>query len=314
MAWSDPKIAQLMESFVPCADEVWHLYYSKTPEADVFRSFCDAGHYGPRKGQGSTRQGMFIVTPKGELLVSWNARRTDVVEAKMREGLKRWEALAKEDRLPAEPLLGEVATIRPETAYPENGLALRAYSRDHPRGDVADDWRKNAWNIDHVWMTRAEAAALAAGKLPEDAAARLFRMQGRDIVRGQSRPYPKESVRHAEVTSRVVSESEGVKIIEIVGRGHVSETGEWHIDDRFDEKAKHTRGFAGTLYGRATWNGERFTAFSAVLSGARVGATQYNERADDLGPAPMAVALELAPKDERVAPSTFWAYGWPLGR
>ncbi|MEO0663689.1 MAG: hypothetical protein AAFZ87_19315, partial [Planctomycetota bacterium] len=89
----------------------------------------------------------------------------------------------------------------------------------------------------------------------------------------------------------------------------VEESGTWSIDDQAP-KTEQTRSFEGSLLGSAVWDGTRFTAFELALAGTRVGGTRYNERRDDLGPAPLGVVLQLAPDDDRVAPSLLWVYGW----
>jgi hypothetical protein len=309
LAWSDESIQELLDEFVPCADEVWRLQRADTPAAKLFQEFCEEGHYGGRKKPTGTRQGIYAVTPTGELLASWNSRRVDYVKERMSAALAKWEAMSDEERLPAEAL---ESGPRPEDHYPEDGLVLQVFTRDLPRegGESCSDWRKDAWNVDHLWMSAEEARALAEGALPEAAARRLVRLHGRDNVRGQSRSYRDEFVTAAKLTSSVVERTEGGRTLRLEGRGVVSETGRWRINDRWDGEAEHTRSFDGVMAGRATWDGERFTEFTLAWAGTRAGATQYNGRADDPGPAPMAVVFRLAPDGDRVAPSWFWDYGW----
>lgn len=307
LAWSDPAIAALMERFVPCADEVWQLQHKDTPEARLFRSFMDGDHYAPRKGDGRTRQGIYAVAPSGRILASWNVRREEIVARNLERALEAWEALAPAERYPDVPL---EAGGRPEDAYPEDGLALRVYTRDLPRADAPDGWRGKAWNMDHLWLSREEAAALAAGTLPERAARRIARVHGRDNARGQTTTYPDRAVEAARLVSRVLRRDGEVLYLELSGELAVAEEGVWSIDDRFDEAAPHSRSYRATLFGHATWDGERFTEFRLVGAGLRTGATKYNERADDPGPAGLGVAFVLAPEDDRVAPSHFGAYGW----
>lgn len=309
LAWSNPDIAAQLDRFIPCADEVWQLQHLETPEAKMFQSFMDDGHYAPRKGNGQTRQGIYAVAPSGKLLASWNARREDFVAARLVEALEAWDRLPRKERLPEEAL---AKGGRPEDAYPEDGLALRVFTRDLPREDAPDDWRAKAWNIDHLWLSREEAEALAKGALPERAARRIARLHGRDNARGQSHPFPKESVKKASLTAKVLRRSGKTVHLALSGELHVAQKGTWAINDRFDAPAEHMRSFNGSLFGHATWDGQRFTAFQLACAGVRTGATQYNERADDPGPAGLGMVFELAPEDDRVAPSWFWDYGWPV--
>ena len=48
-----------------------------------------------------------------------------------------------------------------------------------------------------------------------------------------------------------------------------------------------------------------------VAAGPRWGATQFNGRYDDEGPAGMGVLFTLAPSEDRVAPAYHWAYPAP---
>lgn len=302
----------LLSRFIPAADEVTRLQRGSEPEPRLFQAFCELGHYGGRTAPTGTRQGIYVITPSGKLLTSWNSRRVPEVLRRLRLALDAWEAMPDEERYPSEPL---AAGARPEDRYPEDGLVLLATSRDLPRVDDArseSDWRTHAWNVDHVWFTRDEARALAAsteegGALPDAAARRLVRLHARDNVRGQTMPFPEACVREARLSARVIAREGATRVLELNGKGHVSQTGSWHIDDR-DVAAEHTRSFDGDLYGRATWDGERFVSFELAFVGQRVGATQYNERLDDPGPAPMAVVLQLAPEGDRVAPSLWYEY------
>lgn len=310
MAWSEANVAALLERFVPCADEVWRLQNTDAPDALVFQSFCDQGHYRDR-APSATRQGIYVVTPAGELLGSWNTRRPEIVERNLRAALVRWSEMEASERLPEEDLFGPIT--RAEDAYPADGLALRVFSRDLPREDDAEGWHGRAWNLDHAWFNADEARALAVdGALPGRAADRLVRIHTRDNVRGQTRSFPKGAALAATLTAEVVAEEDGVFELVLTGVAHARHTGQWRTQDRGTEPSEQTRSFEGTMHGRATWNGERFTRFQLAIAGTRTGATRYNGRKDDLGPAPMAVVLELAPEHDRVAPSMFWEYGWPI--
>ena len=56
---------------------------------------------------------------------------------------------------------------------------------------------------------------------------------------------------------------------------------------------------------------QRAQALQLLAVGMRHGATEFNGRTDDFGPAPMGVAFDLQPDDAAaVAPSMHWAYGW----
>jgi hypothetical protein len=54
-----------------------------------------------------------------------------------------------------------------------------------------------------------------------------------------------------------------------------------------------SRGYDAKVYGRASWDGSKFSAFDWVFMGMRKGKAQFNQREDDPGPAPMGVTLSL---------------------
>jgi len=252
------------------------------------------------------------VTPSGKLLASWNTRSIPKVLEQLDLALERWRAMEPEQRMPEHPLPREA---RPSDAYPQDGLALVVYTRDMPREDLPEamrgEWRRHAWNQDRFWLRKEELDGLREGKgLPPEAAKRLVQIHGRDNVRGQSPAYEAKQVVKAEVRSRVLEASETRVVVELSGEGAVAQSGVWSIDDRRDGPAEHTRSFEGTLGGRAVWEGGRWTEFQLAWVGTRQGATQFNGRSDDPGPAPMGVVLVLAPENDRIAPSFAWMYGW----
>jgi len=301
-------VQSLLTSFVPAADEVGRLQRDPDPEARFFQGFAEFGHYGGRERPTGTRQGTYVVTPSGKFLGSWNTRQVPEVRRRMRAALDVWDALPEAERYAAEAL---APGARFEDDYPTDGLVLLVYSRDLPRDDDArdpHDWRTSAWNVDHVWFTAAEAASLAAGELDEGAARRVVRLHARDNVRGQTRPFPLESVRAARLVARVVAADGATKTLELSGEACVRESGSWHTDGRHGAPEDTTRAFDGEFYGHAIWDGARFTSFELALVGVRTGATQYNERADDRGPAPLGIVFQLAPEDDRVAPAMWYEY------
>jgi hypothetical protein len=191
-------------------------------------------------------------------------------------------------------------------------------SPDAGAGRRPADWRPHAWNMDHAWFWADEVAGwlperLEVGqsrRVPERLVARLARFHLVDNVRGQTPPFQAEHVQDAwlEVT---VTDVQGDRVSGgVAGAVRVVATGRWQVDD--GPAAERTRGFDGRFLGRAEYDrgAGRFTAFELVAAGARHGATHYNGRADDPGPAPMGVVMVLAPDApaDRVAPAHPWGY------
>ncbi len=301
MVWSDPSIQERLKYFVLAADEVWNLQHRDSPEARLFREFAEFGHYG-RRSMDLTRQGIYAVTPAGGFLGSWNTRHLPTIQKELDDALQRWQRLEPEERLGSKAL---PVDWRWSDAYPTKGLALMVTTRDMPREDSEgdSDWRTHAWNQDRFWISEQELAAMRSDKTVLQALAHRF-------VRGQSPGYPKDAVQTARWTLGAVEGEPGRDIYRIHGFGSVEQTGRWAIDDRRDRPDTHQRSFAGPMEGRIEWEGDRCVRFELAWVGERRGATQFNGRADDLGPAPMGVVLTMAPPNDRVAPSMMWGYGW----
>ena len=80
------------------------------------------------------------------------------------------------------------------------------------------------------------------------------------------------------------------------------------------ELLEGAEGGLAALQGEAVWDrgAERFTSFELLATGLRQGTNQYNNRSDDLGPAPMGIAFQLAgsaPR-HRTPPHQIWHRGY----
>jgi hypothetical protein len=109
----------------------------------------------------------------------------------------------------------------------------------------------------------------------------------------------------------------GVVSLRLDGQTRAAAEGNWAIGGLRGGRAgsPQKRGFEANLLGKATYDQkrQRFLTFELVAVGSRWGATQFNVRRDDLGPAPMGVFLTLAGEgpSERVAPAFFReVYRW----
>jgi hypothetical protein len=331
--WSDEEVAALARKFVPAADEVGSLQRKSnaSPEAEWFRTVAEQGHYAGRTKPTDTRQGIYAAAPSGVLLASINHNDPRRVAEMLRKALAAWDAMPREKRLPATALeKGSAGGPRWESLYPEGGLVLRVTSRDVGRaeassdGSRSSDWRASAWNLDFLWFRKDEASrfvpaertAGARTTVPDALVRRIVRLHLVDDVRGQTPPFPDSAVEKATIESEVVGVKENLVTLRLVGEARVVQRGRWAVEGFRDMNApvEHERGFDGKFLGRATFDAGtgRFTAFEMVALGSRWGATQYNGRADDPGPAPMGVVFSLAsdaPAD-RVAPAAMWEYGW----
>lgn len=304
---------------MPAADEVARLQRVETPEAEWFRGVAEEGHNGGR-GPGVTRQGIYAATAGGRFLASINTRSPERMVAMLRQARERWDELTEEERAATRDAGG----ARPEDRYPEEGLALLVHLRDLPREDLPDDWRADARNLDRAWFQREELAGLlppepgrrrSEGPVEASLVQRLARLHLVDNVRGQAPLFRPECVVEAELSVRVVGVKRGRAQLEYTGRARLEEQGRWAVEHpgRRKVEADRQRGYAAALRGEAVWNleEERFERFELVAAGPRWGATQFNGRYDDEGPAGMGVLFTLAPLGDRVAPAYHWAYPAP---
>jgi hypothetical protein len=319
-AFSDPTVIALTsERFIPVAENCSPLQRQPDAKGDFFRLVAEQGHYAGRRYPTSTRQGYYALTADGKVLAAANSREPQRMIELLQQALQRWSVL-NGDGAPAagagDP--GTYAPAQPDR-FPEDGLVLRQVARDLPREADArpEDWRKGAWNLDYVWCTAQEAAALVPGErrvgatreAPASLVGRIARFHLRDFVRGEPSVWPEAAVRVAHLTSEVAGiDGERVRLV-LRGAVRLQWDVRWTRPEDAEERASDC-GIDATLYGEADWDAAagRFVAFDLLAAGPRWGTNQYNNRQDDLGPAPLGIAFELAgtaPRD-RTPPHTVY--------
>jgi hypothetical protein len=198
------------------------------------------------------------------------------------------------------------------------------YTRDLPRETVGQGWRGKAWNQDYAWFTKEEARRFVPER-PEveqkhDVPARLVHRIARchlvDNVRGQTTQFEERHIEKARLNAEVTAVNGDVVSLRLEGDARIAAEGKWPVRGYRDSRnpAAQKRGFEGRLLGKATYDvkQERFLTFEMVAVGMRHGATQFNGRSNDQGPAPMGYLFTLAgdSPSERIAPAFFYAYGW----
>lgn len=287
---------------------------------------AEYGHYGGRTAPTATRQGTYALTPSGKFLASINSNDPKQMSAMLRRALDAWNVMSREDRLgPADPLMEISGSARFERFYPVNGLVLRVLSRDIARDSRANDWRASAWNLDYAWFNETEARQFMsyetpkAGQVHQVPAAlsrRLTRLNFVDNVRGQTSHFEESQIKTSEITT-TVTEIKGKDVfLKITGKSAAVASGTWSVNGFRDmnSPSQQTRGIELGLIGKATYDtlARKFTAFEVVAAGTRWGATQYNGRHDDPGPAPIGYLVTKAgdSAQEKVAPTFWWAYPW----
>lgn len=300
------------EQFIPVAENSSALERQQDDKGQFFRHVVEQGHYGGRTYPTTTRQGSYTFTADGHFLASVNSREPEKMAEMLRTALTRWQqGTTAGGRSPVQL----VNTTPDQSDYPQDGLVLQLAARDLPRevDTRADDWRKTAWNLDYAWFTSDEARALAPEprevgarrEAPWAVRRRIARFHLRDFVRGEPFAWPDEAIHHAELTAEIVALASTQVRLVLRGAIRLEHENHWiRPEDR--EERRYRSGYNCTLYGEAVWDEERqaFTMFELVGTGPRWGATQYNNREDDLGPAPLGIAFVLAGTTpaERTAP------------
>jgi len=299
LVWSDPEIKRLSKEFVTVADEVYYLYpensqhlaqAAKRQDHLFFKRFGEAMPKGDWNHPG-TKQGIYMMGPNAEYLEGRFAASGEPadIRARLVRALSRWDSLRKEK--------GYANSAVPARAWSpppgvEGEMVLRVNLRDLPRGDgdksgsrrhelpataMWKDFVRWAWNENWFAVSRV-ADLVPQGGDWEPISRALIEQMCREVlvdnVRGQAPEWRPDEVKEASAEMRRVSS----KVFEYRGSVRM-EAG--------------SRGYDATLYGRSMWDGSKFSAFDWVVMGMRRGKAQFNQRENDLGPAPMGIALSL---------------------
>ena len=307
--WSDPRVIELSEKFVPTADEVWRLQNGSDPECVFFQKMAEHGHYGGRPGK--TRQGIYVCTPGGEFLASINSTRAERVLEMMRRGLKAWDNLPENERHLVSSAEGK-PRHRWVDSFPADGLILNVFTRDLPLECDPDLPEAVRWNQDFAWFSKDEARQWIPKnphvgneyQVPERQVTRLARLHLVDTVKGQTSRFRPDEVTGSSISATVVERSGPRVKIRISG----STTGS-SLQRRGGRDSAH--GVVTRLFGRATYDLDqaKFVEFEVVALGRRWGRTRFNGRHRDAGTGPLGFVFRLAaPGAPRIAPAFIHSY------
>lgn len=307
------------------ADEVHPLQSGKDPLAKFFQTIAEQGHYAGRTVPTNTRQGIYAFAPSGAFLASINTRSPKAMAEMLDRASERYAAMSEAERLGTE-LPPRAARI--EDRFPKDGVIFEVFVRDLPReaadgGRALEAWHKTARNQDQLWwraprLERFLPTPIEVGREVEVDPAFVERLATAhlvDHVRGQTPPNPKESIRGTKLFAQVTA-IEGSQVhFALRGEIAIEVSGKWVVTDaRESENPVRQRGMRGNFHGHGIYDRsalrlEEFTLLALVL---RHGATQYNARAHDQDPAPMAFAIRLAAMGTApIGPAHYWSYREP---
>ncbi len=283
--WTDPRLIEISEKFIPAADEVWRLQRSKDPDALIFQEMANQGHY---RGEGATRQGIYVCSADGTFLSSINTLNPEEVLKTIDDGLKKWEALPIKNRQ-GHHMPKIKVTHRWENSFPEHGLVLTTVNSDLISNSPNLVERSERRNMDHVWFHVTEVASWLPTQakvgmvyfVPELIKNRLFCYHLVDNVRGQTLPFAPQELKHAEISLTVTDLQESVLKLKILGYSDARAEGEWLLGQNdWTPSYSLNHGMKIQLMGNAMFdlNQEKFTEFEMVAIGKRYGKTELNSR------------------------------------
>jgi hypothetical protein len=306
LAFSHPEIIKLAkETFVPVVGDDWYTRRQGDAEGEFFRKVADQG---PRKGEGgATRQGIYMLTAAGKLLIYRNAgQNTAAMQDAFRRALAAWNKLPESERAPGAVTVeaSPKADPRYSRKAPTGGLVINTYARILDR-DGKGSWKEAAERVrvggveitpqaqhDHLWLTEIEWRSLipASPKVGDrssllDAVAwRIFRFHLVDGTRGEPPMWRREQVRSGSMTLTVEAVDDAAIRLRLEGAALLSTAAD--------------RGYDARLLGTIVVDRAKGTIsrFDVVAIGDHWGEGTYTRGARP-GRQPLGVAFELSRGD-----------------
>lgn len=275
-------------------------------------------------GSGCHTQGMYVLTPAGQVLGSvhqWDQPKLYV--AMLKRSLVKWRDLSPDRRrLPYAPdrSKGRLGDPLRTSLYPEDGLVLTEITRalpyepeSGPRYNRAMASHPAYTRLDHAWFRKKEARKFLPAKIepgathevPQDILDRLARCHlgtNTDTIAGA---FGEGTVKGARLTVAVAGVAGDRAECRMEGAT-------WVYGPQESADGKNS-GYQANLLGRMVFDlkNERFKEFELVALGIREhGGSEV--RNDTPNPIPLGVLLTLSgtkPAD-RVPPSYIERYGW----
>jgi hypothetical protein len=322
LTFADPDIIKMAQSdFVAVAADDWYQRRRNDEEGKFFRSVADQG---PRKGQGgSTRQGIYVFTAGGKLLIYRNHHDPEVMKGVIRQGLKEWQKLPKDQRDPGAVKVEDV--MKPDDRYhrvpPAGALIVNVYTRILDK-NADKDYCHGSCNFpggdraahDHLWLTKEECQALVpkgANKgdilpLPERVVRRIARFHLVDNTRGEPPHWNAKEIRSAKVSLMVEEVNDRGMTLQLDGSCLLATDA---------DPAKAERGYDVSLRGTLHYDTGRkaIDRFDVVALGEHWGSGSLTRGARP-GRTPLGVAFELSrgdqPADQVPPQGSRWLQGY----
>ena len=294
----------LAKQFLCVGDEVWLLDNQDSPGGKLFKEYVRHAA-GKVNFGGTTKQGVYAMTPDGEFLAGHFAAHNKAATMQLlRDALKAWSEIAAKKNLKAKPIpvklqnrtwgTGGLASTAGGDAGMKAGLILQVLVRDLPfKGEEKPGPAayQGAYNQTWVDLTVQEMQDLlpkggAKSVVPEALFRKIARESLLDFVRGQTDPWPDGAIRKAVLT------------VEPASGGAVRFQGEFQAQEG-------RRSFDAKLHGKAVFDAGagRFRSFELVAAGMRSGSTATNFRFQE-PPSPIGVAFIIEDQYDRTKPKS----------
>jgi len=289
LAFSDPAVIRLVsERYVPVAGNGIRLFWRKDAEGDFFREVVSSVPQ-PYK-EDPSRQGIYCASPSGRLLAHIRNMSGHMdVPGVLQQGLREFERLSASERAPG--AVGELtADPYAVTLPPAGGVVLRTYTRRMQRsaGELAassvaffrhDMVFGSEPQYDHVWITRAEAAALipsplkvgASCDLPDSLAAQICRYHLADTTWRGSEEWSPSEIRARRFTCTVEAVDAGGATIAVVGHALFARGPRMRMDAvvkgtlHYDTGRRTIDSFDMVAIGKRSERGDRGQALTSYL-------------------------------------------------
>lgn len=303
----------MKENFITVAADDVDYNNSKQKSKREFQLLANVFRNDPH----GIHQGIFVVTPSGQWLVTantgWPDPDPDAALARMKQALAKYNAMPKSERLLAQPLTDADRMTWEEDQFikPERTLDLRVVKRGYayPGMETFDERHPKFFGIDRLWFKPSEFRAYVpreykvgnAIKVSGPAMERYILMSHMMKAQGA---WDVNHIKTGDMTSRI-TKIEGSKIhLEIRAHFIASANTQWN-------KAS----YEGNLLGRAVYDSasDTMTQFEAVMLGTHdVGVLVSNlHKGDRVQRVASSFSLNpLSDADDRMLPQQwFWGYG-----
>jgi hypothetical protein len=267
---SDPEIVNTLKTKFVCAAMDQHDHRKrKDADGELFAKILKQAN----RGLDGQSQGYYLIGPDGTLLAFSNAVSEDAMKRLIATALKKFDPKAEV----AAPKGGE-KDPRFDYKPPADGLVVTVTAKvlgGYEKTAKAAAIYQDALGLDHLWVRKDEAAALARGEFPDSLKSRLVRFHLVDNTRGEPPFWRADEVRKAEFALK---------------DGRL--TGTVHLETKSED-----RGFQAEVFGLVATEKGAVTRFDVVAKGEFWGEGAFTRNAPK-GKFPFAVAFTLTPKDD----------------